>query len=448
MESLNAGVAAGVALYEVARRRSPLPDLSALVVTAVRPAQATDVAAIDAVLRAAFGGDQVPLLVHALRAATTAAERVELVAEQGGEVVGHVLLTPITLETAPGAETTLTCLSPLGVHPTAQGRGVGGELVRAALAQAERRGDRAVVLEGDPGYYRRFGFVAASRHGLRRPSERIPERAFQIRVLREPPPSGRALYPATFWDADAVGLSFAGVPWLDELERACRFVEQAVTGDVLARPVPGCPGWRVDELLRHLGTVHRVVTAWIEAGRRPRATASGPADGDPRAWFAHGWRRLQETLDAGPPETPAATWCPWDATLGFWRRRQVHEHVVHALDVAQALGAEEPAVPDAVALDGVDEALRLWLGTRLGHHVGGRGDVVRLVAGDRRWTVGLHPHLVEVHDGPVEPEAVVRARPAQLYRWLWGRAPEDGVEVEGDRAVVVQLRRLLARAMA
>jgi uncharacterized protein (TIGR03083 family) len=417
-------------------------------VIVVRPATESDVPEIDAVLDAAFGGEQVPRLVHALRAAGLEADRVELVADDDGVVVGHVLVTPIPLETAPGATTTLACLSPLGVRPDVQGRGIGAALVRAALAEAGRRGGPAVVLEGDPAYYRRFGFVPASGHGLRRPSERTPERAFQVRVLRGPAPRGRALYPAAFWGADAVGLPFDGVPWLDELERACRFVERAVGGDVLAVPVPTCPGWDVGELLRHLGVVQRTVTAWIGAGRQPRSTPSAPADGDVRTWFAHGWRQLQEALDAGPPGTPAATWCPWDATLGFWRRRQAHEHLVHAVDVAQALGADEPVVPDAVALDGVEEVLRLWLGTRLGQAVGGRGDVVRLAAGDRWWTVGLHAHLVEVHDRPVEAEAVVRADPAVLYRWLWGRAPDAVLGVEGDPEVVAELRNLLGRAMA
>jgi uncharacterized protein (TIGR03083 family) len=417
-------------------------------VTVVRPATAADVPDIDAVLDAAFGGERVPRLVHALRAGSLAADRVELVAEEAGTVVGHVLVTPIPLETAPGATTTLACLSPLGVRPDAQGRGIGTALVHAALAEAERRGQPAVVLEGDPGYYRRFGFVPASRHGLRRPSERTPEHAFQVCVLRGPAPRGRALYPPAFWDADAVGLPFDGVPWLDELERACRFIERAVAGDVLAAPVPSCPGWDVAELLRHLGVVHRTVTEWIRAGRRPRLTPSGPADGDLRGWFADGWRRLQEVLDSGPPDMPAATWCPWDASLGFWRRRQVHEHLVHAIDVAQALGVVEPGVPAAVALDGVDEVLRLWLGTQLGQAVGGRGDVIRVVTGDRYWTVGLHAHLVEVHDRPVEPDAVVRAEPAVLYRWLWGRLPEAVLDAEGDPDVVAELRGLLARATA
>jgi uncharacterized protein (TIGR03083 family) len=412
----------------------------------VRAATAGDLPAIDAVLDAAFGGEQVPRLVHALRASTREAERIELVAEDAGEIVGHVLVTPITLESEPGTTTALACLSPLGVRPDAQGRGIGSALVRAVLDEAGRRGEPAVVLEGDPAYYRRFGFVPASSHGLRRPSERTPERAFQVRLLREPAPHGRALYPRAFWDADAVGLEFEGVPWLDELERACRFIEDAVAGDVLARRIPACGGWDVGELLRHLGVVQRTVTGWIEAGRRPRSTPSGPADGDVRAWFALGWRRLQETLDI-PPQTPAASWCPWDDTIGFWRRRQAHEHLVHAVDVAQALGVPAPDVPDLLALDGVDEALRLWLGTQLGTDVGGRGDVVRLVAGERHWTVGLHAHLVEVHDLPTEPDALVRAAPDVLYRWLWGRGRDDDVDVEGDRRPVEELRELLTRAM-
>jgi putative acetyltransferase len=280
-------------------------------VTLVRSATAADVEQIDAVLDAAFGGDQVPRLVHALRADTADADRVELVAEDAGQVVGHVLVTPIPLETAPGATTTLACLSPLGVRPDVSGRGIGTALVHAALAEAERRGEAAVVIEGDPAYYRRFGFVPASGQGLRRPSERTPEPAFQVRVLHGSAPRGRALYPRAFWDADAVGLPFDGVPWLDELERACRFVERAVTGDVLAAPVPSCPGWDVAELLRHVGVVQRTVTEWIGAGRHPRSTPSAPADGDVRAWFADGWRRLQEVLDSGPPGTPAPTWCPW-----------------------------------------------------------------------------------------------------------------------------------------
>jgi uncharacterized protein (TIGR03083 family) len=418
-------------------------------VTRVRWATPADAEAVAAVHAAAFGGDRVPRLVPALLAAAGPDTAICLVAEDAGRVVGHVLVTPVPLETSPGVTGRIACLSPLGVQPGAQGRGIGSVLVTAALAEAVRRGEPAVVLEGAPAFYRRFGFVAASRHGLRRPSERIPEPAFQVWVAPgADPPRGRVLYPEVFWSLDAVGLPVDGVTWLDELERQCRWIERAVAGDVLARPVPTCPGWDVGELLRHVGVVQRVVTTWLEAGRRPRSAPSRPADGDVRAWFATGWRRLQEALDAGDTGTPAPTWCPWDATLGFWRRRQAHEHVIHAVDVARALGSAAPDVADAVALDGIDEALRLWLGTRLGPDVHGRGDVVRITAGTRFWTVGLHAQLVEVHELDVDPDGTVSAHPAMLYRWLWGRAGEEDVTVEGDRAATAVLRSAMARATA
>jgi uncharacterized protein (TIGR03083 family) len=397
--------------------------------------------------RAAFGDDRVPRLVAALRTATAPETQISLVAEDAGRIVGHVLVTPILLETAPGRTRPLACLSPLGVHPDVQHHGIGSALVTAALSEADRRGEPAVVLEGDPAYYRRFGFVTASGLGLRRPSERTPERAFQVWVAPgAEAPSGRVLYPDVFWALDAVGLPIEGVPWLDELERQCRWIERSVGGDALGRAIPGCPGWDVGELLRHLGVVERVATSWLGDRRRPRSSPSGPPDRDVRAWFAAGWRHLHATLDAGEAAAPVPTWCPWDATLGFWRRRQVHEHAIHAVDVAQALGSTAPDVPDLVALDGIDEVLRLWLGTRLGTDVRGGGDLVRLEVGSRFWTVGVHEHLVEVHELDVPADAKVTAEPRTLYRWLWGRAAPEDVQVDGNPAAVASLRSALARA--
>jgi putative acetyltransferase len=170
-------------------------------VIVVRTVTEADVPAVDAVLSAAFGGEQVPRLVHALRAAALQAERIELVAEDAGEVVGHVLVTPIPLETAPGATTSLACLSPLGVRPDASGRGIGSALVRAALAEAARRGEPAVVLEGDPAYYRRFGFVPALSLGLTGAWDALGD-AWQALVLpgAPAPQPGEVIHPSPWHD--------------------------------------------------------------------------------------------------------------------------------------------------------------------------------------------------------------------------------------------------------
>ncbi len=243
------------------------------------------------------------------------------------------------------------------------------------------------------------------------------------------------------------GLGGAVTGRLAVLRAQALAVEAALGPDVLRAEVPGCPGYTVAEVLRHLGVVHRLVSAWILAGRRPRDPAARAPDGDPRDWFSTGWRDLERVLASAPVDAPVATWNPADTTMGFWQRRMAHELAVHAFDVLAAAGAGWH-VPDAFALDGIDEALRLWLGTRLGGDVGAGGDAIRVVAGGQTWTVGLHAMVVEVHDRPVDVDAVLSGDPAAVYLWLWGRElPRGGVEVAGDAAVAETLRRLLARAM-
>lgn len=177
----------------------------------VRAATVEDRDAIAAVHLAAFD-DEGPAIVDVLRALRDSeAVRAELVAEvvRGGgpEVVGHVLLSRGWVD-AERALVEVDVLGPLGVRPSAQGRGVGAALVAAALDSARARGVPAVFLEGDPAYYARRGFVAARELGFDRPSSRIPWAAFQVAPLaaHEPWMTGRLVYPEAHWRADTVGL--------------------------------------------------------------------------------------------------------------------------------------------------------------------------------------------------------------------------------------------------
>lgn len=49
-------------------------------------------------------------------------------------------------------------LGPVAVHPTRQGEGLGGLLIRESLTEARRLGWARVLLVGDAPYYGRFGF--------------------------------------------------------------------------------------------------------------------------------------------------------------------------------------------------------------------------------------------------------------------------------------------------
>jgi putative acetyltransferase len=124
----------------------------------IRAAVADDHAAIAAVVGAAFGRPDEAVIVEEVRAGGEAL--VELVAESGGEIVGHILFSRMTCE----PEMLVAGLGPLAVAPSRQGAGAGSRLTRDGLDACRRLGARGCVVLGDPGYYGRFGFVTAGEH--------------------------------------------------------------------------------------------------------------------------------------------------------------------------------------------------------------------------------------------------------------------------------------------
>jgi putative acetyltransferase len=121
----------------------------------IRPEEAGDHAAVRHVNEDAFGRPDEADLVDRLRA--QADPYLGLVAVEGGEVVGHIAFSPVTLE-PPGREIAALGLAPMAVLPAHQRAGVGTALVRGGLAAARRAGFDAVVVLGHPAYYPRFGF--------------------------------------------------------------------------------------------------------------------------------------------------------------------------------------------------------------------------------------------------------------------------------------------------
>jgi putative acetyltransferase len=164
--------------------------------------------AIGALSIAAFGGDQhIGVLLDGLRASWAWDDSLSFVAEHEGELVGHVLYTRAILD-APEALRDVLVLSPVGVRPDVQRRGIGSALITTTLRQLHDRAEPLVFLEGHPTYYPRFGFVRAAEYGFVAPSVRIPSNAFMVYRLPayEPSMTGALVYPDAFWRADAVGL--------------------------------------------------------------------------------------------------------------------------------------------------------------------------------------------------------------------------------------------------
>jgi putative acetyltransferase len=178
----------------------------------VRPEQPEDASAVESLVAAAFAdGGEVARLVRSLRRLVVPSFGASLVAVVDGALVGHVMCTRSLLD-APRRLLDVQVLSPLAVAPAHQGQGIGGTLVRAAIAGADLQGAPVLFLEGSPAYYPRFGFAPGGELGFRKPSLRIPDPAFQALRLGawEPWMVGTLVYAHEFWDHDAVGLREPG----------------------------------------------------------------------------------------------------------------------------------------------------------------------------------------------------------------------------------------------
>jgi putative acetyltransferase len=163
----------------------------------IRVARDDDWPTIREVHRAAFGdeGDRVVRIVDELRAHPSLyVPELSFVSEEDGAVVGHVMNTWNLV-----GDAAVLQLSPLGVAPEHQGRGHGSALVRASLDAVRARGEPALIVEGNPTYYGRFGFVRADELGLLPPPEALVDWAVQVAVLDDARlPRGQIVYSAPF----------------------------------------------------------------------------------------------------------------------------------------------------------------------------------------------------------------------------------------------------------
>ncbi|MGE8317571.1 MAG: GNAT family N-acetyltransferase [Comamonas sp.] len=160
-----------------------------------------DVAAIDAVTVAAFAdaphtSHTEQFIVQALRRANELA--LSIVAEEQGQIVGHVAVSPVAITGGHGSTAGWYGLGPISVAPQRQGQGIGARLMQQALADLRAMQAAGCVLLGDPAYYTRFGFQAHA--GLVLPG--VPPAYFLALALQGVVPEGAVRYSDAF-DASA-----------------------------------------------------------------------------------------------------------------------------------------------------------------------------------------------------------------------------------------------------
>jgi uncharacterized protein (TIGR03083 family) len=259
----------------------------------------------------------------------------------------------------------------------------------------------------------------------------------------------------------------AELDFLDHLERESARFAEVVYGAPATAPVPSCPGWNADDLLWHLAEVQwfwgTIVRERITGDTPDDITPARPADRDElAAFFERASDDLVDVLAATPPDTPAWTWWPTQQTVGFIRRRQAHEALIHRVDAELTAGHRTPMDP-RLSADGADEALRVMYGSAppWASFLPTGAGTLRLRAADTgdTWLITVGQLTGTRPDGSRYDEpgfqtadrdpgdratAEVQGTAADLDCWLWRRPTVTPVTFTGDPEVISQFESATA----
>jgi len=157
------------------------------------------------------------------------------------------------------------------------------------------------------------------------------------------------------------------------------------------------------------------------------------------------------------------SWHAAGGTVGWVRRRQAHEALIHRVDSELSVGGSG-AVDTVLASDGIDEMLESQIDGPMpdwGTLLHGE-ERVRLHTDDtdRTWNLrfarfqGTSPVSGNTYDLPTVTridhagavDALIEGSAVDLDLWLWGRGPQERLTVTGDQSLAPRLREIAAEA--
>ncbi|HEY1820874.1 MAG TPA: maleylpyruvate isomerase family mycothiol-dependent enzyme [Trebonia sp.] len=247
-------------------------------------------------------------------------------------------------------------------------------------------------------------------------------------------------------------------------------IREVAPGNLEAR-VTTCPEWTVADLTRHVAEVYLHKVEMMRQGRHPKGwPPTSFQEEEPVELLIWAYGELRAEFAARKPEAVTKTWYDPDQTVGFWIRRMAQETVIHRIDAELGAGTSIAPVPDDLALDGIDELLKVFvaysfdqwpedftetLNNSPGHLYRIQADATA-AAPSVVWQVKTSQSDLAVEGGPDEkladpptPDATVSGPPAELLRWAWNRETSGGqsqVRIEGNGEALAELRQCVVEA--
>ncbi|CAH1203636.1 N-acetyltransferase Eis [Paenibacillus plantiphilus] len=168
----------------------------------IRTETTNDYAEVYNVNFVAFGNrEDEAKLVERIRATEQFIPRLSIVAEERGEIVGHLLLSKAEIIEGEKSHEVIV-LAPIAVRPDCQQQGVGKQLIHEGINRCKQLGYSIVLLIGHPAYYTKFGFKPARQYGLELIQFEVPDDVFMVCELEEDKLmtiKGELRYPGVFF---------------------------------------------------------------------------------------------------------------------------------------------------------------------------------------------------------------------------------------------------------
>lgn len=232
---------------------------------------------------------------------------------------------------------------------------------------------------------------------------------------------------------------------IDFLQREGDLLATAATDVDPDAPVATCPDWKLRDLLRHIGGIHRWAATTVREARTERINTTleqiagpWPDDADLVPWFRAGHTALVQTLRDADPELECWSFFAAPTPVAFWARRQTHETAIHRADAESCTGSISPFAPE-LATDGINEILFGFAARKGRYPHADPPPRLHLRATDvgQEWLAQLGPERVEVivgTDVATAPpsDCTVDAPASDVYLLLWNRMSPDALRGSGD----------------
>ena len=208
----------------------------------------------------------------------------------------------------------------------------------------------------------------------------------------------------------------------------------AVRRSGLDAEVPGCPGWDVRELIRHLSSVHlwaaayvsNRATEWRDHGPEelteywPELACFWPDDADLVDWYLETNENLVRELTTAPPDHECLAFLPAPTPVAMWARRQAHETAIHRFD-AESPAKSTTSYDSAFASDGIDEILMLFA-PRWGNPTPHANTmVVRTTDTNDAWHITMGPETINARHGDGPADVTLAGTASELFLAVWNR---------------------------